>query len=92
MNKHSAFLIKQNEQRISQPLKKTSQNSPNQSSNTFVHLGNAGIQRLLAQRSSGDGAFNLDDAPASRINSARGGGRHLTHQSRPRWTSRLGRL
>lgn len=40
------------------------------------HLGNAAIQRLLAQRS-GDGAFDLDDATASRINQSRGGGQSL---------------
>lgn len=40
------------------------------------HLGNSAIQRLLAQRS-GDGAFDLDDATASRINAARGGGQAL---------------
>lgn len=41
------------------------------------HLSNRSIQRLLAQRSGGDGAFDLDDATASRINSARGGGQAL---------------
>ncbi len=41
------------------------------------HLSNRSIQRLLAQRSSGGGAFDLDDATASRINSARGGGQAL---------------
>ena len=41
------------------------------------HLGNAAIQRLLAQRSGGDGAFDLDEQTASRINSARGGGQAL---------------
>jgi hypothetical protein len=40
------------------------------------HLGNRAIQRLLAQRS-GDGAFDLDDATAGRINRARGGGQAL---------------
>lgn len=43
---------------------------------TPTHLGNAALQRLLAQRS-GDGAFDLDDATANRINSARGGGQSL---------------
>ena len=42
-----------------------------------VSFGNAAIQRLLAQRSSGDGAFDLDEATASRINNARGGGQTL---------------
>lgn len=40
------------------------------------HLGNAAVQRLLAQRAGG-GAFDLDDATASRINAARGGGQAL---------------
>jgi hypothetical protein len=40
------------------------------------HLGNRALQRLLAQRS-GDGAFDLDDATAGRINRARGGGQAL---------------
>lgn len=39
-------------------------------------MGNGAIQRLLAQRS-GDGAFDLDDATAGRINRARGGGQAL---------------
>ncbi|MEZ4728412.1 MAG: DUF4157 domain-containing protein [Caldilineaceae bacterium] len=41
------------------------------------HLGNRAIQRLLAQRSGGDGAFDLDDATTGRINRARGGGQAL---------------
>lgn len=36
-------------------------------------LGNRSLQRLFAQRS-GDGAFDLDDATAGRVNSARDGG------------------
>ncbi|HRW06065.1 MAG TPA: DUF4157 domain-containing protein [Caldilineaceae bacterium] len=40
-------------------------------------VGNAAVQRLLAQRSGGDGAFDLDDATTSRINGARGGGQAL---------------
>ena len=40
------------------------------------HLGNRALQRLIAQRS-GDGAFDLDDATAGRINSARGSGQSL---------------
>ena len=31
------------------------------------HLGNAAVQRLLAQRSGGDGAFDLDDATAGKL-------------------------
>jgi len=39
-------------------------------------VGNAAVQRLLAQRS-GDGPTELDDETANRINSARGGGQSL---------------
>ncbi|MEZ4683781.1 MAG: DUF4157 domain-containing protein [Caldilineaceae bacterium] len=41
------------------------------------HVGNAAVQRLLAQRSGGDGAFDLDDTTASRINASRGNGQAL---------------
>lgn len=39
-------------------------------------VGNRAVQRLLAQRS-GEGAFDLDDQTAGRINAARGGGQTL---------------
>lgn len=39
-------------------------------------VGNQAVQRLLAQRS-GDGAFDLDEDTAGRINQARGGGAAL---------------
>jgi hypothetical protein len=39
-------------------------------------VGNQAVQRLLAQRS-GEGAFELDESTASRINQARGGGQAL---------------
>jgi hypothetical protein len=39
-------------------------------------VGNAAVQRLLAQRSA-DGAYELDDETAGRINRARGGGHAL---------------
>lgn len=39
-------------------------------------VGNRAVQRLLAQRS-GDGAFDLDDDTAQRINRQRGGGQPL---------------
>lgn len=39
-------------------------------------IGNAGVQRLLAQRS-GEGPTELDDETAGRINGARGGGQSL---------------
>jgi hypothetical protein len=41
------------------------------------HLGNGAVQRILAQRSGGDGAFDLDDATADHINSVRDGGQPL---------------
>lgn len=48
---------------------------------TFValqtYLGNTAIQRLLAQRSGGDSAFDLDDATTDRINRARSSGKAL---------------
>src|SRR5688572_13122519 len=40
------------------------------------HLGNAGVQRYLAQRSGG-GPTELDEATADSINSARSGGQAL---------------
>lgn len=44
-------------------------------------VGNRAVQRLLAQRASGgaagDGAFDLDDQTAGRINAQRGGGQAL---------------
>jgi hypothetical protein len=41
-------------------------------------VGNRAIQRMLAQRSGGkDGAFDLDDETAARINRERGGGQPL---------------
>ncbi len=39
--------------------------------------GNRAVQRLLAQRSGGEGAFDLDDETAGRINRERGGGQPL---------------
>lgn len=41
------------------------------------HLGNTAIQRLLAQRSGGGGAFDLDNETASRINRSRCNGQPL---------------
>jgi hypothetical protein len=40
-------------------------------------IGNQGVQRLVAQRSGGAGAFELDDETAGRINHQRGGGQPL---------------
>lgn len=40
-------------------------------------VGNRAVQRLMAQRSGGDSAFQLDDETAGRINGARGGGQAL---------------
>ncbi len=46
-------------------------------SGTLTQLSNSSIQRLLAQRTSGDCAFDLDDITANRINQARGNGQAL---------------
>jgi len=53
------------------------------------HLGNAAVQRLLAQRS-GDGAFDLDDATAARINRARTGGQVLNNAVQTQMSQSLG--
>jgi hypothetical protein len=54
---------------------------PEQGAASLLHLqqqvGNRAVQRLLAQRSGGDGAFELDEATTGRINQARGGGQPL---------------
>jgi hypothetical protein len=68
------------QQKVRNPSRRAK--TPDQKATTLTnlpgvaHLGNSAIQRLLAQRS-GDGAFDLDDATASRINAARGGGQAL---------------
>lgn len=64
------------------PIRSKQQNkAENQPDSPIVamqnHLGNAAVQRMLAQRSGGEGAFDLDDQTASRINSARGSGQSL---------------
>src|SRR3712207_7180765 len=51
-------------------------------------VGNQAVQRLLAQRS-GDGAFDLDEDTASRINQARGGGAALDNNRSEEHTSEL---
>lgn len=45
--------------------------------NLQQRVGNRTVQRLVAQRSGGDSAFQLDDETASRINGSRGGGQAL---------------
>lgn len=52
-------------------------------------IGNQAVQRLLAQRR-GDGAFELDETTAHRINSARGGGHSLDRQVQEEMGSALG--
>jgi len=52
-------------------------------------IGNQAVQRLLAQRR-GDGAFELDDTTANRINSARSGGQALDRQVQDEMGSALG--
>jgi hypothetical protein len=53
---------------------------PDHGAASVLHLqqqiGNQAVQRLLAQRS-GDGAFDLDENTANRINQSRGGGQAL---------------
>ncbi len=51
--------------------------------------GNRAVQRLLAQRKAGEG-FELDDATAGRINSARSGGRPLDSAMQQQMGARLG--
>jgi len=53
------------------------------------HLGNAAVQRLLAQRS-GNGPTELDDTTAARINSARGGGQALDGAVQTRMSEAMG--
>lgn len=66
------------QQSIVKPLPSVKQNKISSPVITTEHnnLSNRALQRLLAQRS-GAGAFDLDEATASRINSARGGGQAL---------------
>ena len=52
-------------------------------------VGNAAVQRLLAQRS-GNGSTELDDDTASRINSARGGGQSLDTTVRQKMGGAMG--
>lgn len=64
------------------PIRSKQQNkTENQPDSPIVamqnHLGNAAVQRMLAQRSGGEGTFDLDEQIASRINSARGSGQAL---------------
>lgn len=64
------------------PIRSKQQNkTENQPDSPIVamqnHLGNAAVQRMLAQRFGGEGAFDLDEQTASRINSARGSGQAL---------------
>lgn len=53
------------------------------------HVGNAAIQRLLAQRA-GDGLTELDAATADRINRARGGGRALDGAAQAQMSDAMG--
>lgn len=75
MAKQLITLARQQERKAKphvKPSATTLSNSP-----AAGHLGNGAIQRLLAQRSGGDGAFDLDDATANRINQARGSGQAI---------------
>jgi hypothetical protein len=52
-------------------------------------VGNQAVQRLLAQRS-GEGAFELDEGTAGRINQARGGGQALDSGLQRQMSSAMG--
>lgn len=71
-----ALVKQQNEHKLVKKPKPIKQPEVGSAVAVSGHLGNAAVQRLLAQRS-GDGAFDLDDATASRINHSRGGGQSL---------------
>ena len=53
-------------------------------------LGNQAVQRALAQRSGGEGAFELDEDTSSAINSARGGGQALDQNMAQQASETLG--
>lgn len=74
MAKQLVTLARQQERKAKPHIKL--QNPTLSNLSTAAHLGNAAIQRLLAQRA-GAGAFDLDDATASRINAARSNGQSL---------------
>jgi Domain of unknown function (DUF4157) len=76
MDRQIVRLSQQNLSKTVQTSKRKNENNPITLPITPSHLGNRAIQRLIAQRS-GDGAFDLDDATAGRINSARSGGQAL---------------
>ncbi len=76
MPKSIALLKQQNEHKVVQKPKSAKQSAVGSAVAMCSHLGNCAVQRLLAQRS-GDGAFDLDDATANRINQARSGGQAL---------------
>lgn len=73
----SIALVKQQNEGKAHKKAKTEQPAVSSAAAVSSHLGNAAVQRLLAQRSGGDGAFDLDDATADRINHARSGGQAL---------------
>lgn len=78
MAKQTLLLRRQNEQKVPQRPKPSAAKTVNASPmGASGHLGNRALQRLLAQRSGGDAPFDLDDATASRINTARGNGQSL---------------
>lgn len=78
MTKRMDLANQQTETKTGQQLRSAAKKPVVQSPVTHLqnHLGNAAIQRLLAQRS-GDGAFDLDDESATRINHARSNGQAL---------------
>lgn len=63
--------------RIRKKSRSGSNSEPGSLSRLQKSAGNRAVQRLLAQRSAGDGSFDLDDETASRINRERSGGQAL---------------
>ncbi len=77
MTKQIALRNGQPERKLVQPPKRMLEGGEHIAQSAMPnHLGNAAIQRLLAQRS-GDGAFDLDNETAGRINRSRGSGQPL---------------
>lgn len=89
MPKSIALLQQPNERKVIPKPKPAEQPAVGSVAAVSSHLGNAAVQRLLAQRS-GDGAFDLDDATASRINQSRGGGHSLDTSIQKKMGEKMG--
>jgi hypothetical protein len=79
---------------VEQALDKQRPVEPQSGAAQLLHLqrqvGNQAVQRLLAQRSGGDGGFDLDDETANRIDQARGGGQALDEGVQRQMSETLG--